>query len=162
MKSKVENSTRTLIIAACVFLAGALVLLPRPRCSRAATSLLSFSCSGGGGSSTSGQTNVAGTIGQAVLGFSAGGQFSLNAGFWQGSAAPCSVPTITLQPSSQTACEGGSASFSVTVNDPGVTYHGARTARTFRARRLPRTMNNVTASDALLMMSSFHSPAAPP
>jgi Peptidase family C25/Putative binding domain, N-terminal len=150
MKSKGENSTRTLIIAACVFLAGALVFAPSASLQQGGNFTIKPSVvPGGGGSSTTGPTNVAGTIGQAVLGFSSGGQFSLNAGFWQGGAAPCSVPTITFQPSNQAACEGGSASFSVTASDSDVAYQWRKDgANILGATASSLALNNVTAADA--------------
>ncbi len=150
MKPNVESSKRTLIIAACVFLAGALVFAPSASLQQGGNfSLKPSVVPGGGGSSTNGPTNVAGTIGQAVLGLSSGGQFSLNAGFWQGNAAPCSVPTITSQPSNQAACEGGSAVFSITSSDSDAAYQWRKDAASIAgATSSSLTMNNVAASDA--------------
>lgn len=68
---------------------------------------------GGGGATTNGATRVEGTIGQSILGLSSGGAFSLNAGFWQ--ASPCASISISSQPTSQTACSGSSAIFSVST-----------------------------------------------
>ena len=61
--------------------------------------------SGGGGSSSNGNTSVTGTIGQSTLGTSSGGVFSVNAGFWQ-AASPCAAPAVSLQPSNQAVCAG--------------------------------------------------------
>ncbi|MEK6303498.1 MAG: C25 family cysteine peptidase [Acidobacteriota bacterium] len=151
MKSKVENSKRTLIIAACVFLAGALVFAPSASLQQGGNFILKPSVvAGGGGSSTGGTTTVAGTVGQAVLGLSSGGQFSLNSGFWQGGgAAPCSVPTITFQPSNQAACEGGSATFSLTASDGDAAYQWRKDGVNIPNATLSSlTCNNVTAADA--------------
>ena len=116
MKSKVENSTRTLIIAACVFLAGALVFAPSASLQQGGNFTLKPSVvAGGGGTSAGGSTQLAGTIGQGVLGLSSGGTFSLNAGFWQ-AGAPCAAAGIASQPTNQTVCAGSMANFSVTTN----------------------------------------------
>ena len=125
MKSK-TNSTRHLILTICVFLAGALVFAPSVFLQQGGTFTIKPSVvSGGGGSSANGTATVAGTIGQAVLGFSSGGQFSLSAGFWQGGAA-CAVAAFVSQPTNQTACAGTLASFSVTTNGSVSSYQWRR------------------------------------
>src|SRR5258705_4399565 len=50
---------------------------------------------GGGGASSNGNTRVEGSIGQAVLGSSSGGSFSLNGGFWQAAQAPAVANSIS-------------------------------------------------------------------
>jgi len=77
--------------------------------------------SGGGGTSANGTTNLTGTIGQATLGSSSGGTFSLTAGFWQADA-PCSAPSINSQPTGQTVCAGAPVTFSITATGSGLTY----------------------------------------
>ncbi len=42
---------------------------------------------GGGGTSSNGSTRIDGTVGQGILGTSTGGNFTLNAGFWQSQPA---------------------------------------------------------------------------
>ncbi|HWN97660.1 MAG TPA: immunoglobulin domain-containing protein, partial [Blastocatellia bacterium] len=104
--------------------------------------------SGGGGSSSNASTNITGTIGQAVLGSSSGGSFSLNAGFWQ-SSSPCSAPTITSQPSNQTVCERASASFSVTATGTGLTYQWRKNSTNLGGATSPSlTLNNLAGGDA--------------
>src|SRR5262249_46266904 len=76
---------------------------------------------GGGGSSTNATTRIEGTVGQAALGLSSGGAFTLNAGLWQGDA-PCAAVSISSQPAGQTVCAGDSASFSVTANGSVTAY----------------------------------------
>jgi peptidase C25-like protein len=160
MKPNVETSTRTLIVAVCVFLAGALVFAPSAFLQQGGNFTLKPSVvPGGGGSSANGPTNVAGTIGQAVIGLSSGGQFSLNAGFWQGGAAPCSIPTIASHPSSQTACEGAPVSFAVSTNDGEVIYQWFKNGATINgATASILALNNVSASDD----ASYHVVASKP
>src|SRR6266550_232072 len=50
---------------------------------------------GGGGATSNGNTRVEGSIGQAVLGSSSGGSFSLNGGFWQAAQAPAVANSIS-------------------------------------------------------------------
>ncbi len=76
---------------------------------------------GGGGTSTNAATKVAGTIGQGVLGLSSGGNYSLNAGFWQ-AGAPCAAVGISSQPNNQTTCAGSAANFSVTTSGTVASY----------------------------------------
>ena len=76
---------------------------------------------GGGGASTNANTALTGTIGQGALGLSIGGQFSLNAGFWQG-GAPCAAVNISSQPISQAVCVGAPVGLSVTINGAASAY----------------------------------------
>jgi len=78
--------------------------------------------SGGGGTSSNGSTSITGSIGQAVLGRSSAGTFSLDGGFWQAAATPCAAPAITSQPSAQVICAGQQAGFSVTASGAGISY----------------------------------------
>ncbi|HXI90657.1 MAG TPA: carboxypeptidase regulatory-like domain-containing protein, partial [Blastocatellia bacterium] len=50
---------------------------------------------GGGGTSSNGSTRIDGTVGQGILGSSTGGNFTLNAGFWQ--SAPAGTVDISGQ-----------------------------------------------------------------
>jgi hypothetical protein len=87
MKTNSETSTRNVILAACLALAGALVFVPSASLQQGGPYTLNPSViAGGGGTSTNGNTNISGTIGQGILGTSTGGSFSLNGGFWQGDA----------------------------------------------------------------------------
>ncbi len=87
MKTNSETSTRNVIVAACLALAGALVFAPSASLQQGGTFTVNPSVvAGGGGTSTNGNTNISGTIGQSVLGASTRGSFSLNAGFWQADA----------------------------------------------------------------------------
>jgi Carboxypeptidase regulatory-like domain len=89
MKTNSETSTRNVIVAACLALAGALVFVPSAALQQGGNFSINPSVvAGGGGTSTNGNTNISGTIGQGVLGASTGGSFSLNAGFWQAAQAP--------------------------------------------------------------------------
>ncbi|HYV05424.1 MAG TPA: immunoglobulin domain-containing protein, partial [Blastocatellia bacterium] len=103
---------------------------------------------GGGGSSSSTNINIAGTIGQAILGSSSGGSFNLIAGFWQ-AASPCAAPIITSHPSSATACEHASASFSVSATGAGLAYQWRKNTTDLGGATLATlTLDNVGASDA--------------
>ena len=103
---------------------------------------------GGGGTSTNGNTNVSGTIGQGVLGSSSSGPFSLDAGFWQASS-PCAAANISSQPDSQTVCEHSSAIFSVTATGATLTYQWRKdTIHINGATSAILTLNNVGAPDA--------------
>src|SRR6267143_796503 len=95
MKTKVKTSTRNVIVAACLALAGALVFAPSASLQQGGPYILNPSViAGGGGTSTNGSTNITGTIGQGILGTSTGGSFSLNAGFWQ-AEAPAATNSIS-------------------------------------------------------------------
>jgi hypothetical protein len=92
---------------------------------------------GGGGKSTNGTTSLEGTIGQATLGASSGGNFTVNGGFWQSSptsavsisgqitycaaAVPPGAPNVTLNLTGDTATStstNGTGNYSFT-NLPG-------------------------------------------
>jgi Putative binding domain, N-terminal len=149
MKTNVESSTRKVLVAACVVLSAAFVFAPSASLQQGGTFILNPSVvAGGGGTSANGSTNIAGTIGQAVLGLSSGGAFSLNAGFWQ-AVSPCAVPAITSHPSGQSVCENASVNFSVTVSDTGVTYQWRKNGADITGANSPSlSLNNVSSSDA--------------
>src|SRR5438046_1135904 len=50
---------------------------------------------GGGGTSSNGSTRIDGTVGQGILGTSTGGNFTLNAGFWQSAQAPAGTFNVS-------------------------------------------------------------------
>ena len=86
MKPNVETSTRTLIVAACVFLAGALFFAPTASLQQGGSFVLKPSVvPGGSGASSSCTKRVEGSIGQANAGRSSGAGFEVESGFWPNS-----------------------------------------------------------------------------
>jgi hypothetical protein len=150
MKPNAETSTRNRLLVACLLLAMTLLFAPSAFVQQEGGNfkLHPTVVAGGGGTSTNGATQLSGTIGQNVAGVSAGGTFSLNAGFWQGEA-PCALPQITAHPASQTACEGASVTLSVTVSDASVTYQWRKNGVDINgATSSTYTLNIVTTANA--------------
>jgi len=97
MKPNVETSMRTLIVAACVFLAGALVCAPSASLQQGGTFTLSPTVvPGGSGASSSCSKRVEGSIGQAIVSRSSSAEFEVESGFWPNSVTcPLALSPIT-------------------------------------------------------------------
>ncbi len=150
MRTGARSSTPTIISVLCGLLAAAMLLAPAAMVQQQGGNYTLYPTvtAGGGGTSSNGATSLSGTIGQNALGVSSGGAFTLNAGFWQ-AEAPCALPQITAQPLSQSACEGASVTFSVTVSDAGVTYQWRRDGVSINSATSPTlTLNSVSVADA--------------
>lgn len=97
MKSKVENSMRTLISAACVFLVGALLFAPSASLQQGGDFTLHPTViPGGGGVSASCTKRIEGSIGQASVGTSSGPPFAVESGFWPNTVTcPLALSPVT-------------------------------------------------------------------
>lgn len=122
MKEKTLNLRRRLALLSFCGMLGLALLAPSVFTQQGGPYNITKSVvGGGGGRSTNATTTIEGTIGQAILGSSSGGSFSLSGGFWQ-TEGPCAAPNITSQPAAETVCAGTLASFSVTATGTGLSF----------------------------------------